>query len=349
MTRLPWAFALLPLLCWLAGVPAWSEQTLSAAEYRRALGAIETQLRAGEWASASEQARVLLGARVSAGGQVLAADASVLEPVLVVADVGSARQAASALALLRDALEKVEVRNGEVGAPDRERLARLAAAQKVSGPEAGGEVTLPAIERPGFWQRALEAMAEAGEKALEWLTKLRDWLLERMKSKQSEKGAAIDTRLVVVLVGLAALVLGLLAWRRRRSAEMPEAVEHGEPIVSGAAGDADPLSREQDEWQRYARELETQGRLREAIRAWYHAVLVALYRRGLLQYRKGRTNWEYVAALSPTLAWRPRFIALTRVFESEWYGRAASSAEALARGVAEARGVLGGLEEGGGA
>ena len=58
--------------------------------------------------------------------------------------------------------------------------------------------------------------------------------------------------------------------------------------------DADPLSREQDEWEKYAAELAAAGRLREAIRAWYHAVLVGLFRAGLLHHHKGRTNWEYV-------------------------------------------------------
>lgn len=94
-------------------------------------------------------------------------------------------------------------------------------------------------------------------------------------------------------------------------------------------GDDNPLSREGDEWQRYADQLAAAGRLREAIRAWYHAVLVHLYRNGLLHYRQGRTNWEYIAALPPRLAWRTRFIDLTRRFEHEWYGHGASGEDAL--------------------
>jgi hypothetical protein len=93
--------------------------------------------------------------------------------------------------------------------------------------------------------------------------------------------------------------------------------------------DDDPLSRGATEWERYAAQLAASGRIREAIRAWYHAVLVTLYGAGILHFRKGRTNWEYVAALSPDLAWRAQFVALTRRFEEEWYGRDRSSIEAF--------------------
>src|SRR5262249_37872426 len=68
---------------------------------------------------------------------------------------------------------------------------------------------------------------------------------------------------------------------------------------------------------------------REAIRAWYHAVLVTLFRAGTLHYHRGRTNWEYVSRVAPEAAWRPLFADVTRVFDREWYGRDASSAESL--------------------
>ena len=66
------------------------------------------------------------------------------------------------------------------------------------------------------------------------------------------------------------------------------------------------------------------------MRAWYHAVLVALYRTGFVHYRRGRTNWEYVSSLSPSLPARQGFSDLTRRFEREWYGREESDPEALA-------------------
>jgi hypothetical protein len=72
-------------------------------------------------------------------------------------------------------------------------------------------------------------------------------------------------------------------------------------------------------------------------------VLVGLFQRGLLHYQKGRTNWEYAARLGPEHAWRPAFTDLTRRFDREWYGRAASDAEAVRECAQEARAILGAL------
>jgi Domain of unknown function (DUF4129) len=132
------------------------------------------------------------------------------------------------------------------------------------------------------------------------------------------------------------LLLGLYVLRRSRRRVLPAS---SVPLASSER-DADPLSREANEWERYAAELAASGRLREAIRAWYHAVLVTLYRAGILHYRKGVTNWEYVSALSPALTWRARFIDMTRTFDREWYGRRETSPEALDTLAADARAVL---------
>ena len=69
-------------------------------------------------------------------------------------------------------------------------------------------------------------------------------------------------------------------------------------------------------------------------------MLVALFRAGLLHHHKGRTNWEYVARLSPDTAWRPELIELTRRFDREWYGRERSSPEALRECASDARSIL---------
>jgi hypothetical protein len=116
--------------------------------------------------------------------------------------------------------------------------------------------------------------------------------------------------------------------------------EVGSTRVVSSRRDENPLSREASGWEEHARELAAERRFREAIRAWYHAVLVALFQAGLLHHQKGRTNWEYVARLDPRLGWRPGFVALTRLFDREWYGRRACDAAALAECAREARGVL---------
>jgi hypothetical protein len=69
-------------------------------------------------------------------------------------------------------------------------------------------------------------------------------------------------------------------------------------------------------------------------------VLVTCYSAGALHFRKGRTNWEYVATLPPSVPWRPEMIELTRRFEQEWYGSDASSDEALDECSASAKRIL---------
>jgi hypothetical protein len=133
--------------------------------------------------------------------------------------------------------------------------------------------------------------------------------------------------------------LGLLAFQALRRRSRPEEQASG-PAPAASSRDADPLSREADDWERYARELAAAGRSREAIRAAYHAVLMTLFRAGLLHHQKGRTNWEYVGRLPPEAPARPGFMRLTRAFDREWYGRDQSSAETFAEYAQEAGAVV---------
>jgi hypothetical protein len=174
----------------------------------------------------------------------------------------------------------------------------------------------------------LEPIAQA---ISDFFEKIWDWLLDLLFSGRSSGGSGVGLNLVVVtvLVVVLALILGWVGWRvlRKRRRGAAPAVAGPAPLPPSA--DDDPLSREANEWERYARELAAAGRAREAIRAWYHAVLVALYRAGTLHYRKGRTNWEYVSAVPPGTGWRSGFVEMTRHFEREWYGRDRSTPEAL--------------------
>jgi Domain of unknown function (DUF4129) len=155
-----------------------------------------------------------------------------------------------------------------------------------------------------------------------------------------EGGGRSFLPIVLVAVGLILATLALLAMVSFR---------RGAPAVSRTgprerpAADEDPLSRTAGGWEDRARELAAQGRAREAIRAWYHAVLMRCVAQGLLHHRRGRTNWEYAHALSPTLPWRGTFEDLTSRFDVEWYGRSESTGEALADFASGAREILGAL------
>jgi hypothetical protein len=227
----------------------------------------------------------------------------------------------------------------QVAAPPAAQPDVLARITPIDALKRGGEVAtlrVKPLTLPERVEAALFAVADAIASAMralrEWLDRLRPARARRQAAPGSTAVAALAFALVVV-VALTVLVI-----RRRRLAAASPASEPSRPLASRR--DEDPLSRGASEWERHAAELAAARRWREAIRAWYHAVLVALFRQGLLHHQKGRTNWEYAARLDPGLAWRPAFMELTSLFDREWYGRRASDAEALAECAHTARGLL---------
>jgi hypothetical protein len=224
--------------------------------------------------------------------------------------------------------------------PDAKLLDAIAKEQRVAKPRAGGELGVDALT-----DDRVVNLSNAIEKAFEWIgkkiTAFFDWIMRFFpKSKTGNEKSGNIRGVVIGVAVLIAIIVAVLAWIavRRSRAALPDLVESAAPIAS--TRDEDPLSRAENEWEVYAAQLAAAGRMREAIRAWYHAVLVALYGAAILHFRKGRTNWEYVATLPPTLPWRRGFIDLTRCFESEWYGASESTREALDDCSRRARAIL---------
>jgi hypothetical protein len=356
----------LPLLAVLAGFrvgaatlpaknvaePALGE-AISLAEYRARLQGIATALERGD-PRAREAAGRLLGVRnirfggaPPAGPRTLSPDLSVLAPLARGVQGPALRLAAVRLRTLLASLPEAETTAPEpadpVDPPDPALLARLSARAALADlPRGGG---LPRIRDDGWVKTVTDFFEPTRRWVADHLDRLWRWLVKLFTHKGKQGASEVDLpRLVTVLVlALAAVLgaLGLLALKRRRApaALLPAPAAAAPPPAS----DDDPLSRRAGEWEIYARELAAAGRHREAVRAWYHAVLVALYQRGTLHHRKGRTNWEYVATIPPQESWRPDFAALTRSFEREWYGSDQSSREALDEVAAAAEGLLGAL------
>lgn len=312
-----------------------SAEVLSVETYRQRLARIDGLLRSGDWVAARTEAGRLAGDRIAFGGERLEPDLSILRPLASAPNAETARAAAPRLSRLVAALASAS--SGQGPAADAGLLERVRQRETLADLPRGGAL-------PPKNTGLLEILRELLEPVRRWLADAWDsfweWLARLFPKERS--GGLIDLpKLAIGLVVALALAALWIAWRalrhrRRRIAE---------PVPSGTAPpppatDEDPLSRESNEWERYALELAAAGREREAIRAWYHAVLVTLFRRGVLHYRKGRTNWEYVSALAPGYPWRARFIELTRLFEREWYGRDRSSPEALRDAEDTARGLL---------
>jgi hypothetical protein len=330
----------LALLLLLAATPAAAQErapspALTLDEYRGALESVAAGLEKGDWEGARALAGALRGARVRADGGVFEADSSLLAAV-------DAAKDASAAARARLRVLRVVASLGDAGfagpEPDAARLARLAREEAARRPREGGTIDASLAVRPLTVPERLRRWLDRAASALvEWLGKLLDWLARAGPRPERERSGA-TAGVVTALVAAIALVLAVAAVRSMRRRDAAET--RGEAGEASPERDFDPLSREAAEWERYAGELASAGRRREAIRAWYHAVLVALFRAGRLHHQKGRTNWEYVGQVRPDVRWRGTFVSLTEAFDREWYGRDASAPEALRECAARARELL---------
>jgi Domain of unknown function (DUF4129) len=294
-------------------------------EYIQRLETIDAHLSQNALAPAQAEARALLTTSVTWTRGRFAADASVLQPIVDARGANGPHRARllSTIAELRRA-------NGmETAAGDRKLLERIAAEQDVPELPKGGDVPTKLQREVPLFERVAESLEAMFKWVGEKLRQFFDWLLDLLpKRRPNESGASLAMRWVVfAVVALILLMVLVLAFRvlRGSRADAPAPVASSAPL--GSKADEDPLSRGATEWERYAGELAREGRFREAIRAWYHAVLVTCYAAGILHFRKGRTNWEYVALLSPALPWRAEMIELTRRFEREWYGAEQSTRE----------------------
>ena len=311
---------------------------LTVEGYAESLERIASLLEGGRLEEAGEEARELLRAEVDFAGEAVGTDSTVLHGV---ASRGGGEARAQAIRVRRLAAVLRATPSGAAGASDLrpEILARLTPGEEVSK---GGDVGLAHLEvdTPSIPERFGRAILAAYDwlawgfgKVLDWLARFRP----RRTRSDSEIGGAAAAAIAVVAVVVAALaVLAYRALRRGRAAGF----EVESDRVLSSVRDEDPLSREVGEWEKHARDLAAAGRWREAVRAWYHAVLVCLFQYGLLHHQKGRTNWEYAARLAPENAWRPTFLDLTRLFDREWYGRPASDAEAVRACSEGARAIL---------
>jgi hypothetical protein len=310
----------------LALLLAGRAAALGSEDYIASLERIRQSLAANQLDVAKSEARALIGQQVDSPLGRFHTDEALLNAVVNASRADHTLQ-------LRLATTIAELRRSApsaIPASDPKRLSAVAAEQEVPEFAPGGDVPTTLEREVPF----MEQIAEAIVRALEWigekLGKLIDWLIEFLPRQRRADGKAGDIRWSVIgmvaLIVIAVVILAIAVLRRGKSGTS-EVAESTEP--AGSKRDENPLSRGATEWERYAAQLASEGRHREAIRAWYQAVLVTCYSAGILSFRKGRTNWEYLAMLAPTLPWRAEMIALTRRFEVEWYGHAESSEEAL--------------------
>ncbi len=317
---------------------AFAAATLPIEQYVSSLQRLHSLIAANQLPVAKTEAATLAGSEIVAPGGNFHADDSLF------AAIAKADGADPVL------LARIELTVAELGgavkvsdaAPDPKLLQQVAAEQEVPELARGGELVPPSIAEVPLIERVLRSIGES----LKWLGKkvgqFIDWVSEFLPDRLTEgPSATLGMRWIVIavvaLIVVAIIFLAIEVIRRARRGDA-RTVTSTAPLRSER--DDDPLSRGAMEWERYAAQLAAAGRFREAIRAWYHAVLVTAYAAGALHFRKGRTNWEYIASLSPATSWRPDLIRLTQRFEREWYGSEQSTEEALDDCSADARRIL---------
>jgi len=298
--------------------------TYSVSDYVAALRRWRTHLAAGNVVQARTEAARYRNSEVVWSGGRFHTDES-----LITAIENAQRGDRSLVSRIDITIRELQLSGVAGPAPDPKLLQQVAAEQKMPELAPGGTIQTTA---PGS-HSYMEQLAEGIAQVYRWIAKVVSAIAEWFFSLFFEAGVPTETpgmRWLVIAVTIAiALMIVVIAVqvirRARRAAATP--LVSSEPMSSRR--DDDPLSRGATEWERYAAQLAAAGKFREAIRAWYHAVLVTSYNSGVLHFRKGRTNWEYVATLAPSLAWRPEMIELTRRFEQEWYGSEQSTPDAL--------------------
>lgn len=322
---------------------------ITAADYRDRLAAIRAAVERKDLDAARRGAAELQSLRVRHETMEFPTDRSVLKPIADAADLPAAQAAAGPLRPMIEALDALGPPKD--AAPDPALLERLREEESARDPSKSGPADGPRLHRPhvpeSFREWLLQLLKDLWEAVQRPIQRFLSWIFRAFFG--SAGAVASGAKTTYLVVGLIACILGVVAivafvTLRRRAEAGPVAVSQA-PAQSES--DADPLSRTSNEWERFALELMKGGRHREAIRAWYHAVLVTVFRAGLLHYRKDRTNWEYAYALGPALPWRAGFVDATRTFEYEWYGRRDTARETSEAFAAACRLILEKLHEGG--
>jgi hypothetical protein len=126
---------------------------------------------------------------------------------------------------------------------------------------------------------------------------------------------------IFVAILIVALIQGLQG--RKRKPSNPVVQQAGQLTPSLETILTNPNEYSVTGLWREADELARAGRLREAVRTLYLAVLALLHRANLIRFERTRTNGEYVRQLRSRDDLRMPFSGMTNLFELKWYSESA--------------------------
>ena len=168
---------------------------------------------------------------------------------------------------------------------------------------------------------------------IKWIDKLINWLIEllptddhRRVSSDANWISSVRVAVIVLLIGLLCTLVYILwrSWMRRQTAqdEIVAAAVESIPDLEDENTSADDLPA--NRWLELARELTEKGSLRQAIRAFYLAILADLAANELITIEKFKSNQEYEIELRRRAHQKEgllnAFSKSRAVFERVWYG-----------------------------
>jgi hypothetical protein len=174
--------------------------------------------------------------------------------------------------------------------------------------------------------KGLKAVINWIDKLINWLTDLLPSADRRISSPDENWITSVRIAVIVLLSGLLCALVYILwrSWMRRRTAQVEIAATAVEstPNLEDESTTADdlPVNR----WLDLARELTEKGSLRQAIRAFYLAILADLAAHELITIEKFKSNREYEIELRRRAHQKEgllkAFAKSREVFERVWYG-----------------------------
>lgn len=333
--------------CTIALLTAAHARDITLPQYRKELSTILADVDAGHLTEAQNHAKALNDTRIvpslpaTEKSTSFKPDSSILHPLEKAVSIDEAKLQAPRIKSLLNGLQASDAAMTPDLEPDQKLLGKLRDDEALVLPPKDGDVDDGGLLTSGYFGAIVSYLGEAYRWISQKISDLMKWLESLFPTVKPGFGSNVGSYVKIIVVVFAAILLILLLRAYFRSRKFRPVADEFAPISAPvAAKDADPMSRDSDQWEDYARKLAALGRHREAVRAWYHAILVVLFRSGVLTYRKGRTNWEYFFSFSPDFADRNKFQELTGSFELEWYGKSASDPDDATRYAEQARQFL---------